>query len=112
MKKSIILFSTFLLFMVGCSKQDAKLAGKWTSPSVKGFVAEFNNDHTGTTSVTVPGHTGAMATNMNKLPFKWEMSADGKIKITEDKATYYGRFSGNTLELEVNGAKTTLERSK
>ena len=37
---------------------------------------------------------------------------DGKIKINEDKTEYFGALVGNTLEMEVNGAKVVLEKAK
>jgi Flp pilus assembly pilin Flp len=111
MKRQLILAISAALIVFGCSKPETELAGKWTSPTVKGFVAEFNADHTGATTVAVPGHAGGITTEMSKMPFKWEV-ADGKIKITEDKTVYYGKLTGKKLELEVNGAKTVLEKSK
>lgn len=112
MKRLITLISIFMLCMVGCSKPETKLVGKWKSPAIQGFVAEFNKDHTGTTSSAVQGHAGTVAPEMNKLPFKWTISKDGKIKINEDKTEYFGKLSGNKLELEVNGAIVVLEKAK
>jgi len=98
--------------MSGCSKPKAEIIGKWKSTAVKGFVAEFNKDHTGSTSSAVEGHAGAVATEVNKLPFKWSISKDGKIKINEDKTEFFGKLAENKLELEVNGAKVILEKAK
>src|ERR1035437_10127599 len=111
MKKLVSLLSTSMLFMIGCSKPETKLIGKWKSPAVQGFVAEFSKDNTGTTSTIEQGHAGSAAPEM-KLPFKWTFSKDGKIKINEDKAEYFGTFIGNKLEMEVNGAKVILEKAK
>jgi hypothetical protein len=112
MKLLISLFTIFMLFMIGCSKPETKLIGKWKSPTVRGFVAEFNKDNTGATSTVVQGHAGAAAPEMDKMPFKWTISKDGKIKINEDKTEYFGALVGNTLEMEVNGAKVVLEKAK
>lgn len=112
MKSSMILLSIFMLCMIGCSKPETRLVGKWKSPTVQGFVAEFNKDNTGFTSTVVPGHAGKIAAEMNKLPFQWTISKDGKIKIKEDKAEYFGKLAGNKLELEVNGATVVLEKAK
>lgn len=97
--------------MIGCSKPETKLTGKWKSSKVQGFVAEFNKDHTGSTSSAVQGHAGKITAELNKLPFQWTILDDGRIKITEDKTTYFGKLVGNKLELEVNGAKAVLEKS-
>ena|SRR5665647_89809 len=112
MKRLVSLLSIFMLFTIGCSKPETKIVGKWKSPTVQGFVAEFNKDNTGATSSVVQGHAGATAPEMNKLPFKWTISKDGKIKINEDKTEYFGKLVGNKLELEVNGAKVVLEKVK
>ncbi len=112
MRWLIGLLSVCMLLAAGCSRPETKLVGKWTSPSLKGFVAEFNKDHTGATLLVGQGHAAAMTAELNKLPFKWTISNDGKIKITEDKTTYFGKLSGNKLELEINGAQVYLEKSK
>lgn len=112
MKKLTTLLSIFMLIAIGCGKPEAKLAGKWNSPTMKGFVAEFNKDHTGTTATPIPGHAGSMSTETAKTPFKWSISNDGKVKITEDKTEYFGKLNGNKLELDVNGAIVALEKAK
>ena len=112
MKRFVFLLSFFVLFMAGCSNPESKLIGKWKSPTVQGFVAEFNKDHTGSTSIVVIGHAGVKAPEMNKLPFQWTISKEGKIKINEGKTEYFGRLMGNQLEMEVNGAKVLLEKAK
>jgi hypothetical protein len=101
-----------MLGTIGCSNPESKLTGKWKSPAVQGFIAEFNKDHTGSTSSAVQGHAGAIATEINKLPFQWIISKDGKIKIKEDKTEYFGKLAGKKLELEVNGAIVVLEKAK
>ena len=110
MKRLIGLFSIFMLIAIGCSKPETKLVGNWKSTQINGFTAEFKQDHTGTTFTPVPGHAGQTSTQ--NIPFKWTISDDGKIKITEDKDTFLGKLSGSKLELEVNGAKTILEKIK
>lgn len=112
MKRLICLFSIFMLFTIGCSKPETKIIGKWKSPTVQGFGAEFNKDHTGATSSAVQGHAGVVTTEMNKLAFQWTISKDGKIKINEDKTEYFGKLAGNKLELEINGAIVVLEKAK
>jgi hypothetical protein len=111
MKRFISLLSIFMLLMIGCSKPETKLVGKWKSQALQGFVAEFNKDNTGTTSTVVQGHGGTTAPAM-KVPFKWTISKDGKIKINEDKTEYFGALVGNTLEMEINGAKVILDKAK
>ena len=111
MKKTILAL-LIVISVLGCSKPEAKLIGKWKSPTVEGFIAEFNQDHTGATSIAVKGHGGAMTTEMNKRPFKWEIGKDGVVKITEEKTAFYGKLSGEKLEVEVNGAKSVLDKSK
>jgi hypothetical protein len=110
MKKLTILLSIFLLAAIGCSKPESKLAGKWKSPTMQGFVAEFSKDHTGTTATPVPGHAGAMESAVR--PFTWTVSKDGKIKITEDKTEFFGKLVGKKLELEINGAIVVLDKAK
>jgi hypothetical protein len=112
MKRLVSLLFIFMLVMVGCGKPEKKLIGKWKSPTVQSFVAEFNKDNTGTTATVVQGHAGTTAPEMNKVPFKWTISKDGKIKINEGKTEYFGALVGNTLEMEVNGAKVVLEKAK
>lgn len=112
MKHVISLISIFMLLMLGCSKPEANLVGKWKSPTVQGFVAEFNKDHTGATSTVVIGHAGATAPEMNKLPFQWTIAKDGKVKINENKTEFFGKLVGNKLEMEVNGTKVYLEKAK
>lgn len=97
---------------MGCSKPETKLVGKWKNDEVKGFIAEFKKDHTGTTFTPIPGHAGMATTETAKTPFKWTISADGTIKINEAKDAYSGKLDGNKLEIEVNGAKTILEKVK
>jgi hypothetical protein len=110
MKRALSLLFIFMLVAVGCGKPESKLAGKWKSPQMKGFDAEFNKDHTGTTGTPVPGHAGM--TELAKTPFTWTISKDGKIKITEDKSEFYGKLAGSKLELEINGAIVILEKTK
>ena len=112
MKRLVSLLFIFMLVMIGCSKPETKLIGRWKSPTVQGFVAEFNKDNTGTTATVLQGHAGTTAPEMNKVPFKWTISKEGKIKINEDKTEFFGTLAGNTLEMEVNGAKVILEKAK
>jgi hypothetical protein len=111
MKKSFGVLSMLMLVAMGCSSPDAKLAGRWQSPALKGFEAEFNADHTGATYSPMQGHAGT-TTQTTKLPFSWSISKDGTIKITENKNTYTGKLSGKKLELVVNDAKTVLVKVK
>jgi hypothetical protein len=110
MKKLTTLLSIFLLIAIGCGKPEAKLTGKWKSPTMQGFVAEFKKDHTGTTATPVPGHAGT--TDSAVRPFTWTMSKDGKIKVTEDKTEFFGKLAGKKLELEINGAIVVLDKAK
>jgi hypothetical protein len=112
MKRSLCLLSIFILAAIGCSKPESKLVGSWKSPAIKGFTAEFKKDHTGTTFTPIPGHAGAASSETAKTPFKWTISNDGKITITEDKTSFVGKIKGNQLELDVNGAITILEKAK
>jgi hypothetical protein len=112
MKKLAALLSIFMLIAIGCGKPESKLAGKWKSSETKGFVAEFNKDHTGTTETPIPGHAGIESKQTAKTPFNWTISNDGKIKITEDKTEYFGKLNGKKLEIEVNGAIVVLEKAK
>jgi hypothetical protein len=107
-----LLLSVVMLFLVGCSSPESKLSGKWASSEIKGFVAEFKNDHTGTTFTPVPGHAGAASGQTVPTPFQWAIESDGKIKITEGATTFYGKFAGKKLELNVNGAMSVLEKVK
>src|SRR5689334_19908834 len=91
MKRLLTLLSIVMLIAIGCSKPESKLAGKWKSPEMKGFTAEFKKDHTGTTETPIPGHGGSESTATAKMPFKWSISNDGKIKISEDKTEYFGK---------------------
>jgi len=101
-----------MLIATGCSKPETKLIGNWKSTQIKGFSAEFNKDHTGTTYTPIPGHAGAVSTETAKIPFKWTVSDNGTVKISEEKDSYVGKLSGKKLEIEVNGAKTILEKAK
>jgi hypothetical protein len=101
-----------MLIATGCSKPETKLIGNWKSTQIKGFSAEFNKDHTGTTYTPIPGHAGAASTETAKTPFKWTISSNGTVKISEDKESYVGNLAGKKLEIEVNGAKTILEKAK
>ncbi len=112
MKRLICLLSIVMLIAIGCSKPESKLAGRWKSEEMKGFVAEFNKDHTGTTETPIPGHGGSASTETAKTPFKWTLSKDGKIKISEGKTEYYGTLEGNKLVMDVNGAKVALDKAK
>jgi|GEM_PF-1048151 len=112
MKRSLCLFSIFILMALGCSKAETKLVGKWKSGEVNGFVAEFKKDHTGTTFSPIPGHAGMASTETAKTPFTWTVSSDGTVKINEAKDAYSGKLAGNKLEIEVNGARTILEKAK
>lgn len=111
MKKLLTLLSLSLLITAGCSSPESKLTGKWKSPAIKGFEAEFKADHTGATYSPIPGHAGSM-TQTTQLPFKWSIDKDGVVKITEDKNTYTGKLVGKKLELLVNEGKTVLEKVK
>jgi hypothetical protein len=111
MKKVSGLLLFVMLTAVGCSGPEAKLTGQWKSNEMKGFTAEFKKDHTGETATPIPGHGGAVTTATTKVPFEWSIDK-GKIKITEDKKTfYYGQLKGKKLELEVNGHKTVLVKA-
>jgi len=112
MKRTLCLITIFMLIAIGCSKPETKLIGNWKSTQIKGFSAEFNKDHTGTTYTPIPGHAGTASTETAKTPFKWTVSNNGTIKISEDKDSYVGKLDGNKLEIEVNGAKTVLEKAK
>ena len=112
MKRTLCLITIFMLIAIGCSKPETKLAGKWKSTEIKGFVAEFNKDHTGTTFTPIPGHAGAVSTETAKKTFKWTISDNGTVKISEEKDSYVGKLDGKKLEIEVNGAKTVLEKAK
>jgi hypothetical protein len=107
-----VLMSMGMLVMVGCSSPENKLVGKWQSPEVKGFVAEFKKDHTGTTFSPVPGHAGVASGQTIPTPFKWTVESDGKVKITEGTTTYFGKFAGKKLEFTIKGAISVLEKAK
>jgi len=109
MKKLLMLLSLLMLVVAGCNKE-SKLIGRWKSPIVKGFEAEFKEDHTGATYAPVAGHAGS--TPMMQSQFKWSLDKDGNIKIEEGKNAYLGKFEGKKLELEINDAKTVLEKIK
>ena len=112
MKRTLCLITIFMLLAFGCSKPETKLIGNWKSSEIKGFSAEFNKDHTGTTYTPIPGHAGTPSTETAKTPFKWTILDNGTIKISEDKDSYVGKLAGKKLEIEVNGAKTILEKAK
>ena len=112
MKRSLCLSAIVMLIAIGCSKPETKLIGNWKSSEIKGFSAEFNKDHTGTTYTPIPGHAGTPSTETAKTPFKWTILDNGTIKISEDKDSYVGKLAGKKLEIEVNGAKTILEKAK
>ena len=112
MKRSLGLLSIFTLIAIGCSGPEGKLTGTWTNAEVKGFTAEFNKDHTGSTATPIPGHGGSASTQNAKTPFKWAISKDGKITITEDKTEFSGKLAGKKLELEINGAIVVLDKAK
>jgi len=112
MKKSVSLLSVLMLIAMGCSKPESKIVGIWKSPEVKGFSAEFKKDQTGTTFTPIPGHAGTASTETAKTPFKWTVSKDGIITITEGKTTFAGKIKDNKLELDVNGAKSIMEKAK
>ncbi len=107
MKRVLSLLSMFMLLAVGC-KSETTLAGKWESATVKGFVAEFKQDHTGTTYTPDPNHAEKSA----QIPFKWSIESDGMIKIKEGKTTYTGKLVGKNLVIDVNGEKSILEKAK
>ena len=110
MKRLLCLLPIIMLITVGCSKPEKKVLGRWKSPEVKGFEAEFKSDHTGATYTPMPGHAGTVQSA--QTPFQWSIDKKGIIKVTEGKSVYVGKFIGKKLELEVNDAKTTLEKIK
>jgi hypothetical protein len=112
MKRFIGLLSVWMLIAVGCGKAESKLVGTWKSPTVAGFSAEFKKDHTGITVTPMPGHAGAASTETAKTPFKWSISKDGKVTITEDKNTYTGKIVEKKLEIDFGGDKAVLEKAK
>jgi hypothetical protein len=101
-----------MLFAIGCGSPESKIVGVWKSSASKGFSAEFKKDHTGVTVTPVPGHAGMASNETSKIPFKWSVSKDGKITITEDASTYTGKIVKDKLEMEIGNAKTTLEKAK
>ena len=131
MKRVLIFLSIFTLTAFGCKKPETTtsgsavmkpassakakpsgttekmVVGKWNNPAIKGFVAEFKNDHTGTTISANPKNPKQTA----ELPFKWALEKDGRVKITEGKTSYFGSFVGNKLEVDVKGTKSILEKA-
>ena|SRR6185369_4177426 len=110
MKKLLRWLPIFMLIAVGCSSPESKLTGRWKSPEVNGFEAEFKDDHTGATYTPMPGHAGTAQSA--QIPFKWSIDKDGTVKVTEDKTVYVGKLKGKKLELEINDARVTLEKFK
>jgi hypothetical protein len=114
MKKFAGLAVLLMLVALGCSKGlDSQLVGIWKNPEIKGFSAEFKKDHTGVTEATppssIPGHPAPAPV---KTPFKWVVEKE-RVKITEEpNNVFYGRLTGKKLEIDVNGAKTVLEKAK
>jgi len=132
MKRSLCLLSVIMLLAVGCSKTETKatgsavmkssssaatkptggaektLIGKWNDPAAKGFVAEFKNDHTGTTVTSNPADPKQTAV----IPFKWSIESDGKVKIIEGKKPIFAKIIDKKLEIDFDGAKTVLEKAK
>jgi hypothetical protein len=109
MKRVLSLLSILMLVAVGCSKPETKLPGKWESPTTKGFMAEFRNDHTGTTFSPDPNQPKGKPA---EIPFKWTLESDGRVKITEGKTTYFGKLNGKKLELDLGGATAVLQKAK
>jgi len=137
MKRVLILLSIVMLMTLGCRKTDTKSAGKpvtkpisssaqaavkmspadqektligtWNSPTSKGFVAEFKNDHKGATITTDPANSAAPPA---VIPFTWTVEKDGTVKITEGKKTITGKLAGTKLEVDLGGAKSVLEKAK
>ncbi len=110
MKRLLCLLPIIMLVTVGCSKPEKKLLGRWKSPEVKGFEAEFKSDHTGATYTPMPGHAGSVQSA--PTPFAWSIDKKGAIKVSEGKTVYVGKIVGRKLEMEVNDARVTLEKIK
>jgi len=101
-QKIMRLFSIILLLMVllipvlGCSKPESKVAGKWINEKTSSSI-EFNSDKTGVihqrTQVGLPPD----------LAFRWKMVNDGQFEVevtvpgnpTPSKAT--GKLEGNDI---------------
>lgn len=99
MKKLILLVVICLAVMTGCSKPESEIYGTWKAEGFD-FIAEFSNDHTGTT-------TSAMGKNS----FTWMVQSDGKIKIIDPfKKDIFMKFHGDSLK--VDGSNLTLIKIK
>lgn len=133
MKRALMLLSIVALVTIGCSKAEKKpgdssqkapassskkvsagspekeIVGKWSTPTAKGFVAEFKSDRTGVTTTANPANPSETA----DMPFKWSIESDGRVKIMEGKRSMFGKLTDDKkLEVDFGDSKTVLEKAK
>lgn len=99
MKKFILPVLICLAVMAGCSKPESEIYGTWKAEGFD-FVAEFANDHTGTST-----------SSMGKISFTWMVQNDGRIKIIDPfKKDIFLKFRGDSLKIV--GSNLTLTKIK
>ncbi|KAB0672366.1 hypothetical protein F6V30_07325 [Oryzomonas sagensis] len=99
MKKCILFLLIGLAAMAGCSRPESEIYGTWKAEGFD-FVAEFSNDHTGTSTSA-----------MGKTPFTWMVQNDGRIKIIDQfKKDIFLKFREDSLKID--GSNLTLTKIK
>jgi hypothetical protein len=99
MKKLILLLLICFAVVTGCSKPESQIYGTWKAEGFD-FVAEFSNDHTGTSTSA-----------MGKTSFTWMIQSDGRVKIIDPfKKEIFLKFRGDSLKID--GSNLTLIKIK